>query len=76
MSIKNYRNTMSEQNKIQNPLDPQLGLILQLLKDIPILNTAPTDPPKFPIAFAFYQNGSTKRLYCFFNGSWGYVTLS
>lgn len=60
----------------QNPLDPQLGLILQLLRDIPIYDTAPTDPPKFPIAFAFYDDGVTRRLYCFFNGVWSYVNLS
>ncbi len=67
---------MPGQPQTQNPLDPQLGLILQLLKDIPIIDTAPTDPPKFPIGFAFYQNGATKRLYCFFNGVWSYVNLT
>ena len=59
-----------------NPLDPQLGLILTLLRDIPILNTAPSDPPKFPIGFALYDDGSTRRFYIFFNGNWRYVNLT
>lgn len=62
--------------KNPNPLDPQLGLILQLLKDIPILNVAPTDPPKFPIGFALYDDGATRRFYIFFNGTWRYVALT
>ncbi|KKR58916.1 MAG: hypothetical protein UT97_C0020G0007 [Parcubacteria group bacterium GW2011_GWC2_40_31] len=60
----------------QNPLDPQLGLILTLLRDIPILNAVPSDPPKFPIGFAFYDDGVTRRFYIFFNGNWRYVALT
>lgn len=63
-----------EMNK--NPLDPQLGLILTLLRDIPILTSVPNDPPKFPIGFALYDDGSTRRFYIFFNGSWRYVALT
>ena len=63
-----------EMNK--NPLDPQLGLILTLLRDIPILNAVPSDPPKFPIGFAFYDDGATRRFYIFFNGNWRYVALT
>lgn len=59
-----------------NPLDPKLGAILELLRDIPIVNTVPTDPPKFPIGFALYENGSTRRFYIFFNGNWRYAALT
>jgi hypothetical protein len=62
--------------KNKNLLDPQLGLILTLLRDIPILNVAPSDPPKFPIGFALYDDGSTRRFYIFFNGNWRYVNLT
>jgi len=60
----------------QNPLDPQLGLILTLLRDIPILNAVPSDPPKFPIGFALYDDGTTRRFYIFFSGNWRYVALT
>ena len=60
----------------QNPLDPQLGLILTLLRDIPILNAVPSDPPKFPIGFALYDDGVNRRFYIFFNGNWRYVALT
>ncbi len=59
-----------------NPLDPQLGLILTLLRDIPILNAVPSDPPKFPIGFALYDDGVTRRFYIFFKGNWRYVALT
>jgi len=62
--------------KTNNPLDPRLGTILELLRDIPIVNTAPSDPPKFPIGFALYDNGSARRFYIFFHGNWRYVTLT
>lgn len=64
------------QSNQTNPLDPKLGAILELLRDIPIVDTAPTDPPKFPIGFALYENGSTRRFYIFFNGSWRYTVLN
>jgi len=67
--------TMPENNN-RNPLDPKLGTILELLRDIPIVDTAPTDPPKFPIGFALYENGATRRFYIFFNGGWYYATLN
>jgi hypothetical protein len=63
-------------NNEQNKIDPRLGAILQLLRDIPILDTAPTDTPRTPISFALYENGSTRRFYIFFNGNWRYVTLT
>ncbi len=59
-----------------NPLDPQLGAILYLLRDIPILNIAPTDTPRTPISFALYDDGATRRFYIYFNGNWRYVTLT
>jgi len=65
-----------EEIKNPNPLDPQLGLILTLLRDIPILNAVPSDPPKFPIGFALYDDGATRRFYIFFNGNWRYVALT
>jgi len=60
----------------QNPLDPKLGALLTLLRDIPILDTAPTDPPKYPISFALYENGADRRFYVYFNGNWRYATLT
>ncbi len=63
-------------NNEQNKIDPRLGAILQLLRDIPILDTAPTDTPRTPISFALYENGATRRFYIFFNGNWRYVTLT
>jgi len=65
-----------EEIKNPNPLDPQLGFILTLLRDIPILNAVPSDPPKFPIGFALYDDGATRRFYIFFNGNWRYVALT
>lgn len=67
---------LNDLNENRNPLDPQLGLILTLLRDIPILNTTPSDPPKFPIGFALYDDGVTRRFYIFFNGNWRYVALT
>ena len=63
-------------NNEQNKIDPRLGAILQLLRDIPILDTAPIDTPRTPISFALYENGVTRRFYIFFNGNWRYVTLT
>jgi hypothetical protein len=69
-----------EEIKNQNPLEPKLGTILELLRDIPILKVAPTDPPKFPIRFALYDDEATptptRRFYIFFNGNWRYVALT
>lgn len=58
------------------PFDPNLGSILNLLRDIPVLNVAPSDTPRTPISFALYENGGTRRFYIFFNGNWRYVTLT
>jgi len=66
----------NDPNENRNPLDPQLGLILTLLRDIPILNAVPSDPPKFPIGFALYDDGVNRRFYIFFNGNWRYVVLT
>ena len=66
----------SSDNNQQNKLDPSLGYLLTILRDIPILNVAPTDPPRYPISFAIYENGSTRRFYVFFNGAWRYATLT
>lgn len=63
-------------NNQQNRLDPSLGYLLTILRDIPILNTAPTDPPRYPISFALYENGATRRFYVFFNGAWRFATLT
>lgn len=66
----------NDPNENRNPLDPRLGTILELLRDIPIVNTAPSDPPKFPIGFALYDDGVNRRFYIFFNGNWRYVALT
>ncbi len=63
-------------NEDKNSNDPQLGSILRLLRDIPILDVAPIDTPRTPISFAIYENGVTRRFYIFFNGNWRYVTLT
>ena len=63
-------------NEEQNKIDPRLGAILQLLRDIPVLDTVPTDTPRNQISFAFYENGGTRRFYVFFNGAWRYATLT
>ena len=63
-------------NEDKNINDPQLGSILRLLRDIPILDVAPIDTPRTPISFAIYENGATRRFYIFFNGNWRYVTLT
>lgn len=63
-------------NENNNSNDPNLGSILRLLRDIPILDVAPTDTPRTPISFALYENGATRRFYIFFNGNWRYVTLT
>ncbi|MFZ2253009.1 MAG: hypothetical protein WAW13_02405 [Minisyncoccia bacterium] len=60
----------------QNKLDPSLGYLLSILRDIPILNSVPTDPPKYQISFALYENGGTRRFYVFFSGAWRYATLT
>lgn len=67
-------NNMNEEKNTSN--DPQLGSILRLLRDIPIVDTAPTDTPRTPISFALYENGSTRRFYIFFNGNWRFVALT
>ena len=67
-----YDNNQNQQNK----LDPSLGYLLSILRDIPILNSVPTDPPKYHISFALYDDGSTRRFYVFFNGVWRYATLT
>ena len=62
-------------NKDQ-PFDPNLGSILNLLRDIPTLNSPPTDTPRTPLSFALYDSGGVRRFYIFFNGVWRYVTLT
>jgi hypothetical protein len=59
-----------------NSQDPQLGSILNLLRDIPMLNSPPADTPRTPISFALYDSGGVRRFYIFFNGVWRYVTLT
>ena len=63
-------------NNKDQPFDPNLGSILNLLRDIPVLNTPPSDTPRTPTSFALYDNGSTRRFYIFFNGVWRYATLT
>ena len=65
---------MDDKNNSQ--FDPKLGSILNLLRDIPVLNIAPLDTPRTPISFALYENGGTRRFYVFFNGAWRYATLT
>lgn len=65
-----------EDENRQNKLDPSLGYLLTILRDIPIISVAPTDPPKYPISFALYDDGSVRRFYVFFNGNWRYVVLT
>lgn len=68
---------MNESNNQQKQnFDPNLGSILNLLRDIPVLNTAPSDTPRTPISFALYDNGGTRRFYVFYNGAWRYATLN
>ena len=62
-------------NKDQS-FDPNLGSILNLLRDIPLLSVVPTDTPRTPISFALYDSGGTRRFYIFFNGNWRYVALT
>jgi hypothetical protein len=41
------------------------------------LSTAPTFIPKtFLEQIQFYENGATRRIYFFINGSWRYATLT
>ena len=63
-------------NEPNQTFDPALGSILNLLRDIPILNNVPTDTPRTPISFALYDNAGIRRFYIFFNGTWRYVTLT
>lgn len=67
---------MNHEQKTNQPLDPQLGAILNLLRDIPILDVAPVDTPRTPISFALYDSGGVRRFYIFFSGNWMYVTLT
>ncbi len=67
---------MDYEQKPNQQFDPQLGAILNLLRDIPILDTAPTDTPRTPISFALYDSGGVRRFYIFFSGNWRYVTLT
>ena len=66
----------NDPNENSNPLDPRLGTILELLRDIPVVSVAPSDPPKFPIGFALYDDGVARRFYIFFNGNWRFVALT
>ncbi len=67
---------MDYEQKPNQQFDPQLGAILNLLRDIPILDTTPTDTPRTPISFALYDSGGVRRFYIFFSGNWRYVTLT
>ena len=72
--MDDYNNNNNKQPK--QDFDPNLGSILTLLRDIPILNTVPSDAPRTPISFALYESGGTRRFYVFFNGAWRYATLT
>lgn len=50
--------------------------ILDLFKDIPVINTEPVDPPKQKTSIMLYDDGSERRLYLYFNGAWRYVVLT
>lgn len=72
--MDDYNNNNSKQPK--QDFDPNLGSILTLLRDIPVLNTVPSDAPRTQISFALYENGGTRRFYVFFNGTWRFATLT
>ncbi|MEN9614012.1 MAG: hypothetical protein RLZZ347_319 [Candidatus Parcubacteria bacterium] len=67
---------MNDKPAQNQSFDPNLGSILNLLRDIPILNVAPSDTPRTQVSFALYENGGTRRFYVFFNGNWRFVTLT
>jgi len=50
--------------------------ILDLFKDIPVINTEPVDPPKQKTSIMLYDDGLEQRLYLYFNGAWRYVVLT
>ena len=50
--------------------------ILDLFKDVPVINTEPVDPPKQKTSIMLYDDGSERRLYLYFNGTWRYVVLT
>jgi hypothetical protein len=50
--------------------------ILDLIKDIPVINAEPTDIPRYKTTMRLYKNGVDKRLYIYFSGEWSYVALT
>ena len=50
--------------------------ILDLFKDVPVINTEPVDPPKQKTSIMLYDDGSARKLYLYFNGAWRYVVLT
>jgi len=49
-------------------MDPQE--ILKLLAQIPVTSEVPVSPPAYKTSMRFYFNGTTYRLYLYFNGGW------
>jgi hypothetical protein len=51
--------------------------IIELFKDVPVVNVAPTTPPKYKTAITLYDDGAgDRRVYFYFNGVWGYASLT
>jgi len=57
-------------------MDKNLGKLNKLLETVSIVNVAPTTVPAKKTAIAFYDDGSERRLYLYFNGAWRYVVLT
>lgn len=62
-------------------LAPDLATYLAVLEVLQrpkrYLSSAPTSTPKnFAEQIQFYENGSTRRIYCYVNGTWRYAALT
>jgi len=57
-------------------MDKNLGKLNKLLETVSIVNVAPTTVPATKTSIAFYDDGTERRLYLYFNGAWRYVVLT
>ncbi|MFA7675747.1 MAG: hypothetical protein WCY38_06755 [Endomicrobiia bacterium] len=57
-------------------MNKDLGKLNKLLETVSIVNVAPTIVPATKTSIAFYDDGSERRLYLYFNGAWRYVVLT
>ena len=57
-------------------MEKNLGKLNKLLETASIVNVAPTIVPATKTSIAFYDDGSERRLYLYFNGAWRYVVLT